>query len=67
MQPAVGQGLLDDAIAAHPPVPFPATRRQLDLVRRCAQGGQMTTARPGPLPLFPVVAAGQSSNLTLSC
>ena len=55
MQPAVGQGTLDKAVDAHPPVPFPAARGQMDDLGQDAQGEQMAAAHPGPFPLLPVV------------
>ena len=47
MQPAVGKGLWDDAIAAHPPVLLSAARRQLYLVGRLAQSEQMAAVFTG--------------------
>ena len=55
MQPAVGQGALDDAGGTHPPAPLPAARSQMHFLVRYAQGQQMASARPGLLPLFPIV------------
>lgn len=46
MQPAVGQGALDDAVGTHPPVPLPAARSQMHFLARYAQGQQMASARP---------------------
>ena len=41
MEPAVGQGPLDDAVTAHPPVPFPAARGHANLLARDAQRQEM--------------------------
>ncbi len=34
MQPAIGQGALDDAVGTHPPVPLPAARSQMHFLVR---------------------------------
>ena len=57
MEPVIGQGPLDDAVAAHPPVPFSTARRHFDLVPGDPQGEQMTATRAGTFPLLPVAAA----------
>ena len=52
VQPTVGQGALQDAVAAHPPVALAAAARQMDLLRRDAQGQQMAPAGSRLLPVI---------------
>lgn len=44
VQPMVGHGALQDAVAAHPPVALAASARQMHLLRRSTQSQQMTPA-----------------------
>ncbi len=62
MQPAVGQGTLDNAVSTHPPVALAAARRQVHLRAWDAQREQVTAARWRLFPLFPVVQAHASSD-----
>ena len=55
MQPAVGQGALENAIGTHPPIPLAAARGHVNLFPGNAQGKEMASARPGLFPLLPVV------------
>jgi len=55
MEPVIGQGTLDDAVVAHPPVPFSTARRHPDLVLGDPQGGKVAATRARPFPLLPVI------------
>ena len=55
MQPAVGQGTLNDAVGTHPPIPLAAARSHVDLLTRNPQGEEMASPRARLFPLLPVV------------
>src|SRR5690606_33718284 len=54
-QPRIVQGAMKEAVFTHPPVAFPAARRQLGLLGRNAQGDQPAPPRARLFPLLPVI------------
>ena len=62
VQPMVGHGALQDAVAAHPSVAFAASARQMHLLRRNTQSQQMTPTGSRLLPLLPVVQPYPATN-----